>query len=132
MTTQVIPVPPASWVGSIPEWVVFEELNRRGLRDGVEFTYQSPLQGGRTQRGGVIIDFLFRSPPGLAINVQGEYFHHEAGASVIARDRLGRAQLAGSGITLIFIDAQDALSNPRFYVGEALRFRDHSFLSRGG
>ena len=132
MVTKQLPVVPQGWPGSVPEWVVYEELLRRGLRDGEEFTYQSPLMGGRVERGGLIIDFMFRDPPGLAINVQGEYYHQESGAAVIVRDKMARAQLASQDVTLIFIDAQDALSNPRFYVGEALRFQDHSFLSRGG
>lgn len=131
MTTQVQQVP-EGWLGSLPEWLVFQELTRRGLQEGLDFTYQSPLLGGRMERGGLIIDFLFSNPPGLAIGVQGEYFHQQQGAQTIARDKMSRAQLAGQGITLIFIDAEDITRDVRFYVGAALNFQDLSFLGRGG
>mgnify|MGYP003148124586 CR=1 FL=1 len=128
MTTQVASnlQVPDWWLGSLPEWLVYRELARLGKRDGEHFTYQSPLMGGRIQRGGVIIDFLFYDPPDLAINVQGVYWHYGLGPEVIARDRIARAQLAGQGLTLIFIDEDDLMRNPRHYVEEALQYRDHS------
>jgi hypothetical protein len=136
MTTQTqtqsqnIPPPPADWLGSLPEWLCFETLRRLGLVPGVDFIYQSPLSGGRLAKGGLVIDFLFINPPNLAINVQGVYFHYELGVSVQARDIMARAQLAGDGVTLIFIDEDDLARDARFYVSEALGFRDHSRLGR--
>lgn len=111
---------------------MFAELIRRGLRPGEDFTYQSKSMGGRLEKGGVVIDFLFYNPPDLAINVQGVYYHYEQGAQAISNDRLIRAQLAGQGITLIFLDEDDILSDVEHYVGEALRFIDHSRLGRNG
>lgn len=78
-------------------------------------------------RGGVVIDFLFRDPPGLAINVQGIYYHYGAMRKP-GNDVMQRATLAGMGITLIFIDEDDALVSPRYYASEALRGIDHSRL----
>ena len=43
-----------------------------------------------------------------------------------------RAQLAGSGQILIFIDEDDLLEDPVYYVMEALRYRDHSRLGTWG
>jgi len=131
MTTQPQTVP-EGWIGSLPEFLVFSELIRRGLQEGTDFTYQSPLLGGRAERGGLVVDFIFSNPPGLAIGVQGEYFHQNQGAQVQARDKMARAQLAGQGITLIFIDAEDILEDVEYYVGQALNFNDLSFLGRGG
>lgn len=116
---------PEGFPGSLPEFLVFEELERRGLQSGVDYIYQSPLQGGRTQRGGVIVDFLFDNPPGLGISVLGVYFHRDTQGA----DLMQRAQLAGLSITLIFIDEEDIYSDTRFYVGEALNYRDHSRLA---
>ena len=118
-----------SSAGSIPEFMVFNELQRRGLRQGVDFYLQAPIFGGRIDRGGYVLDFLFSNPPGLAINVQGEYYHYGLGTAIIARDRLLRAQMAGQGVTLIFIDESDILDNVEYYVGEALNFKDHSRLA---
>lgn len=129
MTTQRQQQVPQGFQGSLPEWITFDTLTTRfGKVPDMDFTFQSPLLGGRLERGGVVIDFLFTNPPDLAINIQGAFFHLEQGAGVIARDRMARAQLAGAGITLIFIDEQDVLSDPVRYVGAALNYQDLSFL----
>jgi len=127
MTTQTQQQAPASWAGSLPEYIVHQELGRQGKISGVDFIYQSSRMGGRMQKGGVVIDF----PPDLAINVQGIYYHYEFGTETKARDLIALQQLAGDGITLIFIDEDDALSNARYIVREALAYRDHSRISRG-
>ena len=130
MTTQITQVPDG-FLGSIPEFIVFDTLVKIGKIPNVDFTFQSPLSGGRLERGGVIIDFLFTNPPDLAINVQGLFFHYEQGTAVRARDEIARANLAGFGIDLIFIDEDHVNEDPFFYVREALRRVDHSRLSRG-
>ena len=113
---------------SLPELYALRELERRGLNQGIDFYFQSPIFGGRVERGGFVLDFLFLNPPGLAINIQGNYWHFGRGTATIARDRLLRAQLAGLGLTLIFIDESDILKDVRYFIGEALMFRDHSQL----
>ncbi len=114
--------------GSVEEKLVFLDLIRRGLKEGLDFEYQSALWGGRLDLGGQVIDFLFRDR-GLAINPLGEYYHGTPEAR--ARDLIARALLAGQGIQLIFIDAADVNRDTHFYVGEALAFRDLSRLARG-
>jgi hypothetical protein len=131
VTTQQTIVAPAEWLGSLPEFIVFQALRRLGKQPGVDFIFQSSFFGGRLEKGGLIIDFLFLNPPDLAINVQGEFFHQEKGAPVIARDKMARAQLAGQGIRLIFIDEQDVLSDAEGVVRAALQYRDLSFLGGG-
>ena len=122
---------PQGWTGSVPEWLTYESLQKAGKVPGQDFTYQSPLLGGRIQKGGVIIDFDFNNPPDLAINVQGVYFHYQFGVETSARDRMARAQLAGEGKQLIFIDEDDLYNDTDYYVLEALRYRDHSRLGAG-
>ena len=122
---------PQGWTGSVPEWLTYESLQKAGKIPGQDFTYQSPLLGGRIQKGGVIIDFDFNNPPDLAINVQGVYFHYQFGVETSARDRMARAQLAGEGKQLIFIDEDDLYNDTDYYVLEALRYRDHSRLGGG-
>ena len=119
---------PADWPGSLPEFLVFQELLRLGKREGVDFTFQVAFQGGRLQKGGMVLDFLFSDPPDLAINVQGTFFHGTAEQQSL--DRIVRAQMAGQGVTLIFIDEADILDNVKRVVGAALRFQDLSRLGR--
>ena len=122
---------PSNWEGSLPEYVAYQTFIELGLEPGQDFTYQSPLMGGRLDKGGVIIDFMFSEPPDLAVNVQGVYYHYEFGVESKARDMMARASLAGQGITLIFID-DDALMKARmYYCREALNYQDHSRLGGG-
>ena len=130
MVTQQVQVP-ENWVGSVPEYVAYSTFIELGREPGQDFTYQSPLMGGRLDKGGVIIDFMFTNPPDLAINVQGVYYQYEFGVDAKARDVMARASLAGQNITLIFIDDDDLMSDPRYYCREALLYRDHSRLGGG-
>jgi hypothetical protein len=115
----------------MPEYVAYRTFIELGLEPGVDFTYQSPLMGGRMEKGGFVLDFLFNEPPDLAVNVQGVYYHYEFGVEAKARDVIARASLAGQNITLIFIDDDDLMRDPRFYCREALSYRDHSRLGGG-
>jgi hypothetical protein len=123
---------PEGWPGSLPEFIAYSTLQRMGKRPGLDFDFQSSLAGGRVDKGGMIIDFMFRNPPDLAINIQGIYYHYEQGAGIQARDLMARQQLAGLGIALIFIDEGAIMENPEYYLQEALRYRDHSRLGAGG
>jgi len=132
MTSQV-QIPP-NWEGSGPEYVAYQTFISLGKTPGEDFTYQSPLMGGRLDKGGFIIDFMFTNPPDLGINVQGVYYHYTkypGGVESKARDVLARASMAGENITLIFIDDDDLLHDPVYYCREALNYRDHSRLGGG-
>lgn len=131
MTTQQQVQLPPGWEGSIPEYVAYVEFIKAGKQPGVDFTYQTPLLGGRMTKGGVVLDFEFSNPPDLAVNIQGVYYHYEFGIDQKARDLMSRAQVAGQGIFLIFIDEDDLMEDPTYYVEEALNYRDHSRIGRG-
>ena len=133
MTTQAEQLGvPSDWTGSVPEYLVYVSLTtKQNKQEGIDFTYQSPLMGGRLNKGGVVIDFLFTDPPDLAINVQGEYYHYGLGATFMQNDIIIRAQMASEGITLIFIDESDILEDVDYYVRQALNYRDHSRLGGG-
>ena len=129
MTTQAQVQVPSNWGGSLPEYVAYTTFMELGKRPGEDFFYQSPAMGGRMTKGGIIIDFLFNSPPDLAVNIQGVYYHYVAfGVETKARDTLARAALAGDGIMLIFVDDDMLLEDPKYYCREALQYRDHSRL----
>ena len=131
MTMQQLRQPPPDWPGSLPEYLVNEALIRLGKEPDLDFFYQSPFAGGRMQRGGLVIDFIFVNPPDLAINVQGEYYHYEMGADIRARDLIARSMLAGDGITLIFLDESDVHKDAIGFTRDALRYRDRSRLGGG-
>ena len=116
---------------STPEQLVFAQLIEFGKIPDVDFTYQSQKLGGRLEKGGMILDFLFYNPPDLAINIQGVYWHYGKGSFVKQNDLFIRSQLAGEGIMLIFIDEDDIMQDVEYYTREALRYRDHSQLARG-
>ena len=122
---------PSDWPGSVPEFLVYASLIKQGKVEGVDFNYQSALMGGRLDKGGVVLDFIFSDPPDLAINVQGEYYHYGLGATFIQNDLIVRQQMAGQGINLIFIDESDILEDVDYYVRQALNYRDHSQLGGG-
>ena len=131
MTTQAQVQVPSNWPGSVPEYIAHSTFIELGKEPGMDFTYQSPTMGGRMDKGGFVLDFIFNNPPDLAVNVQGVYYHYEFGVEVRARDLMARASLAGQNITLIFIDDDDLMKDPRFYAREALRYKDHSRLGGG-
>ena len=131
MSTQAQVQGPSGWEGSIPEYITYQTFVELGKEPGLDFTYQSPLMGGRMDKGGFVLDFIFTDPPDLAVNVQGVYYHYEFGVETKARDIMARASLAGQNMTLIFIDEDDLMEDPRYYCREALRYRDHSRLGGG-
>ena len=114
--------PPANWVGSIPEYYAWWALTKLKI----DFIYQQPEFGGRLSKGGQISDFYVESL-NLAINIQSLYWH--TGASRQANDRMQKLILEGQGITVIWIDEEDILRDPLYYIKEALRGVSHSALS---
>lgn len=71
--------------GSLPELVVMDWLDRHY----VKYQYQVPLGGGRSLRGGQVLDFLVVQPGGmLVIRVMGYYHEQPAQEGVDAAQRL--------------------------------------------
>ena len=119
---------PEGWEGSKPEWIFYASLVELGYQPDEDFSYQSPLMGGRLDKGGIVIDFMFNNPPDLAVNVQGVYYHYELGAQTTARDIFARQSLAGMGITLVFVDEDYLEQDPLGTTREALNYKDSSCL----
>ena len=111
---------PVDWLGSLPEFLVYQEL----IRLGEEFEYQSSKLGGRQERGGMVLDF-FIPDRNLGINVASLYWHYGRPEGIL-NDRLQREVLLASGIQIVYIDEEDCLRNPRWYVEQALEGRDYS------
>ncbi len=113
--------PPLEWPGTTAEWAVAWALQQLH----VEYEYQVPFDGGRTQRGGGVIDF-FVPDRQLAIRVQGVYWHYERSSLAMTIDDVLKESMLAKGLQVVDIDEDDALRDPIYYVGEALRGVDHS------
>ena len=122
--------PPPTWAGTRPEWAVQYGLEHNGLVDGLDFVYQARLPGVGAGYYSTI-DFLVPSF-GIGIEVQGKYWHYGQGSTKIFTDIFRVSAFAGQGINVIFIDEQDALVDPQYYVKEALQGNDHSHVRNTG
>ena len=57
--------------GTLPERIVYYYLtNYMRMQSGVDFDFQSSMEGGRMEMGGMVLDFLFRQMR-IIIQVQG-------------------------------------------------------------
>ena len=122
-----LPQKPEGLIATYPEWLVMWALLYK-MGKKIDFEFQSAQLGGRMTKGGAVLDFYLPAY-GLAINVQGEYWHYQSSRD-IAVNRIQRAALEGYGITVIYIDESDLMRNPVFYVSDALKGKDHSLMSR--
>ncbi len=113
--------PPPTWPGTEAEWAVNWALTK--LK--VLFYFQFPVSGGRTQFGGSVADFYLPEYH-TALYVMGVYWHYERGVESLNADKLTKMILEGYGYSVIWIDEDDALKNPTYYVQEAMRGKDHS------
>lgn len=68
-------------------------LNRK-----VPFDVQEPMLGGRTELGGLVVDFVITDRM-IIIRVQGTYWHRTLEAN--ARDELGRENLVQLGYAVV-------------------------------
>ena len=118
------PPPPGDWPGTLPEWAVFWALETLGLRPDVDFSYRYRLPELEVRRWGEV-DFLVWATQ-VGIEVQGEYWHYLQGPEKTVRDELKRALLESAGFIMVWIDAEDVLRSPLFFVREALAGRDYS------
>jgi hypothetical protein len=116
--------PPAWFKGTRPEWAIYWGLMQNGLQPEEDFVYLAKMPGYAESYYSTL-DFLI-SDFHIGIEVQGEFWHYGQGSDKIAQDTLKRAFYAGLGLTIIGIDAQDALRAPKFYAAEALKGEDHS------
>lgn len=76
--------------GSLEERIVYKEL----LRRKISFDFQSSMQGGRQELGGIVVDFIIFHL-NVAMRVQGTIWH--TGAEAVARDEIHRALLENQG-----------------------------------
>lgn len=125
------PPAPAGWGGTLPEWALFWAHRVLRLQEGSDFFYQYTLLGMPDQPGSFVLTFMELNQ-GMGINVLED---DSAGLSFHGRsrltDRAERELATDLGVAVVWIAEDHALSNPVFFLGEALKGRDHSRLSLG-
>jgi hypothetical protein len=125
--------PPPWWLarypgGTKPEWAVWWALVQLGYQPEVDFFVHAVLPGvGRGFHSQ--IDFLLPDLH-LGIEVSGLYWHYTLGTERQERDLFRLLYFAERGIRIVFIDEDDAIRDPIYYVREALQGNDHSKLRR--
>jgi very-short-patch-repair endonuclease len=103
---------------SILEFMVWEFLVQKKRQiEGVDFIYQYPLAGGRTQFGGFVADFYFPHRQEVW-NPAGMQFHWTK-SKHRARDIMARAVLASRGIKLIYLWEDDMMNRPAYVLEQA-------------
>lgn len=107
------------------EWITWWGLLQNGLQPERDFQYQVPLSGGRTERGGFIVDFLVPVYQ-VAINPYNVYHHIERRLPDYDRAQRLFFEQSNPGWRMIFIEEYDLRSNPAFFVREALNGNDYS------
>jgi hypothetical protein len=122
--TQPFPDPPDTWMGTLPEWAIFWAHGVLGRKEYQDFQFQYSFDGQ------TIFDF-FEFDERIAIEVMGLYWHYEFQDNNIANDILRKIRVESVGMTLIFVDEDHALTDPVFYLREALAQRDHSRAATG-
>ena len=106
-----------------PEFIVAQTLESMGI----SYIFQQPFLGGNLEKGGLISDF-YLPEYALIISILGEYYHYEMNR--IVQDKIQATAVHSMGINTIFIDEEQVLTDPRFYIEEALKGIDHSKLAR--
>lgn len=104
--------------GSLPEFITWEflTLQKKQVPD-VDFFFQHPLFGGRTQFGGFILDFFFVSRR-EGWRIQGERFHLLKPVDR-ARDIIARSKLMSKNIKVLDLWETDLLTRAQFVLNLA-------------
>jgi hypothetical protein len=129
--SQVFPEKPDSFSGSLPEWAVYWAHGAIGLREGQDFEYLSYAGGFINANGPAQFDF-YEFDVQVAIEIQGIYWHYEfGGKDKTSQDAERRIRAESVGITLVYIDEDDALADPIYFLRQARAGVDRSRVTRG-
>ena len=113
--------------GTLPERIFFKALLDRGMREGIDFTFQSSLQGGRLFLGGMVADFILTTRS-LIVRIQGRKWH--TGFEQERKDDFQRDILEGMGYHVL--DLYDDTIYDEYLFAEWLRRHIDVHPSMGG
>lgn len=120
---QVSPAAKGKGTASILEYICWDWLvNRKKLKQDVDFLYQVPMAGGRNVVGGQVVDFYFPDRF-LAWNPAGLRFHFTTTQDRI-KDQLAKLILGGRGITYVYLWEDDLMNRREYTLEQALKGRE--------
>jgi very-short-patch-repair endonuclease len=96
--------------GTKPERIVYQFLLRLSMVPQIDFTFQSSLEGGRIEMGGLVVDFLFPQMK-MVLQVQGPT--HDTFLRS-AKDEEQHMLLSAMGYEVVSIDMETIYDEPRF------------------
>jgi len=106
--------------GSLLEFIVWEWLvGKKKQIPGVDFVFQHPVFGGRTQFGGYLLDFYFPLQR-MGWRVMGLRWHR-TNPDDRARDNLAKQLLSSKGMRVIDLFEDDLMERPDFVLNKAWR-----------
>lgn len=127
------PDKPETWLGSLPEWAIYWAHGVLKLKEHEDFEYLFYYGGVGEVDSFESAQFdFYEYDVGVAIEIQGLFWHYEfGGRRKVQQDAERKARAESSGLTLIFIDEDDALANPIHFLSLARNGIDRSRIARG-
>ena len=114
--------------GSLPEFIAWEYLVlKRKQVLGLDFLFQAPFLGGRTQFGGFVLDF-FLIGPRVGWMIQGERYHL-LNPNDRAKNAIVKMMLARQAIRALELWEDDLLTRPEFVLDAAF-YREEEIPTR--
>jgi len=100
---------------------VFLWLEKQGYKEGVDFSFQSSVMGGRQEAGGQVADFILYTGYAypLVIRVMGQYWHEKPAQE--QKDDVARSILEGFGFVVVDVWETDIMKALNSTMEAALR-----------
>lgn len=108
-------------IASDIEALVYLWLEGQGYREGIDFSFQSGIFGGRQEAGGQVADFILytgRASP-LVIRVMGEYWHETPEQQ--GKDDAAKAILQAGGFEVVDVWEKNILESLNYTMEQALK-----------
>jgi very-short-patch-repair endonuclease len=104
--------------GTIPEFIAWSWLvDKKKLKENIDFLFQSSQFGGRRVLGGQVVDFLLIRQ-NVVWRIQGEFFHLRD-PNKRAQDVTQKIKLIGQGYRVVDLWGVDLLTRPDFVLEKA-------------
>ena len=114
---------PPGIVATLPEWYVYWWCLNEDYVEGVDFQFQSSIFGGRVDKGGLVLDFLFprlHLPEGRVVNVDGFVWHRYA-IEDRANDVANDVRLIDQGFDIVHVAEEDVLKRLDYTMSQAVK-----------
>jgi len=117
-------IPESQVTGNLPERIVYLELTKRGYVEGIDFSFQKSVEGGRAELGGIVADFVMEFHR-IVLQVDGPT-HDEF--IRIAKDNEQESILASMGFSVLHLSTK-VIDNPMMLEAWFRRHLDPGVIS---